>query len=73
MIKEKSALAGRQANTSVCPRCGASFVCGMQSGQEPCWCAALPSVMPLDRNATSTGTCYCSECLKELIDKRVAK
>jgi hypothetical protein len=50
---------------SACARCGALFTCAMADGgapAQPCWCAALPLLMPLP--AEGAGTCYCPDCLR---------
>jgi len=41
-----------------CAVCGAAFTCGMQAGQEPCWCASLPALKPVPGRA-----CLCRRCL----------
>ena len=38
---------GLKSNNSVCPRCGAGLRCAMVAGDEECWCAQLPLVMPI--------------------------
>lgn len=53
-----------QTLENICPRCGASFACGMQTGQEPCWCSELPVLdIPEDPQAG----CYCPACLRQLL------
>jgi len=63
-----------QANTSVCPRCGAGLRCGMVAGDAECWCVQLPHIMPApsERNLTAEGSasCYCPACLKLITDER---
>ena len=54
--------------TNVCPRCGASFTCGMRAGEAECWCAALPAAFAVP--AEGTGECYCPRCLAELNEAR---
>ena len=50
-------------NETRCARCGAVFTCGMQAGQEPCWCAELPAIEPVPgRN------CLCQACLKDELE-----
>jgi hypothetical protein len=44
---------------SRCARCGAPFLCGMQAGEEPCWCAALPPLEPVPGR-----TCLCRACFE---------
>ncbi|MDO8958740.1 MAG: cysteine-rich CWC family protein [Rhodocyclaceae bacterium] len=62
MPEQKSALAGRRKGERNCPRCGATFTCGMEAGQEKCWCADLP---PLPIDPVVPG-CFCPDCLKLL-------
>jgi hypothetical protein len=54
----KSALMER-CGGKTCPRCGAVFVCGMEAGTSPCWCAALPP-QPVDPDIPG---CLCPDCL----------
>ena len=58
---------GSGATQSSCARCGAAFTCGMSAGQEPCWCAAYPPVMPVPQENAG---CYCPACLGELTAQR---
>jgi hypothetical protein len=53
---------------SACGRCGAAFGCAMADpgAAEPCWCTALPAVVPLPQ-AAGAG-CWCPACLKKHID-----
>ena len=53
--------------TSVCPQCGAQFRCGMEGGDQECWCASLPPLLPLPAQSDpgSPATCLCPVCLKE--------
>ena len=58
-----------------CGRCGASFACGMEpgngaAGSAPCWCAALPNVLPVPRDGGSG--CVCPACLGEMLKTRTA-
>ncbi|TBR13881.1 cysteine-rich CWC family protein [Rugosibacter aromaticivorans] len=64
MTVEKSALVIRQDSPSRCPRCAASFTCGVVAGRDTCWCAELP---PLTLSKTSAATCYCPECFQALL------
>lgn len=50
--------------TNTCPRCGAAFTCGMNAGQEPCWC----TILPLLSTPLPDAGCYCPACLKQLIE-----
>jgi hypothetical protein len=60
----------RAAANSRCAKCGAEFRCGMEAGDQQCWCASLPSFMPLpaasEPGSTEAG-CYCPTCLKEML------
>ena len=42
-----------------CEVCGAAFACGMQAGQEPCWCASLAALKPVPGRG-----CLCRACLE---------
>jgi hypothetical protein len=69
-----------QANTSVCPRCGAGLRCGNVAGDAQCWCSQLPNIMsvpaarstpiPVNDSAASA-SCFCPACLKEITDERL--
>lgn len=48
----------------VCPRCGATFTCGMLAGEPVCWCAALPPLASVPQQGAG---CYCPACLKALL------
>ncbi|MEW6687926.1 MAG: cysteine-rich CWC family protein [Pseudomonadota bacterium] len=48
-----------QAEAS-CARCGAAFHCGMQAGEERCWCSDLPPLAPVPGRG-----CLCRACLEE--------
>ena len=52
-----------------CPRCGVAFQCGMACGARECWCAALPTVVPVPGQDAAQG-CWCPACLKAEIDRR---
>lgn len=56
---------------SLCVRCGASFSCAMVDGEDndqPCWCTAMPPVLPVPSGATGTNAgCYCPACLRLVI------
>jgi hypothetical protein len=63
---------------SLCPRCGASFECGMADpgATEPCWCMQLPKLpvevyMP-DRKEIAASRCFCPYCLRALQEARKA-
>lgn len=55
------------APTSVCPQCGAQFRCGMEGGDEECWCAGLPPLLslPAPADPAAPATCLCPACLKK--------
>lgn len=55
-------------NPKTCPRCQATFDCGIANGQDTCWCFDCPRVLPVVENAA----CLCPECLrKEITTKRL--
>lgn len=61
--------------TQVCERCGTSMRCGMNAGDEACWCAALPHIEPgqLRRpDGTAWSACLCPACLGTLIGEASA-
>ncbi|WP_457282591.1 cysteine-rich CWC family protein [Polaromonas sp. P5_D5] len=65
-----------QADTSVCPRCGAGLRCGMAAGDAECWCVQLPHIMPVPSERTpqpegSALSCFCPACLKQITDERI--
>lgn len=49
-----------------CPRCGKTFTCGMQAGQERCWCSEMPTLPAPYRQGKG---CFCPDCLKELTSR----
>jgi predicted Fe-S protein YdhL (DUF1289 family) len=54
------------AQAKQCQRCGDTFRCGIGDGEESCWCARLPNVMPM---AEDGGDCLCPACLLQAIAK----
>jgi hypothetical protein len=42
-----------------CAGCGQSFLCGMLTGAERCWCADLPALDPVPGSR-----CLCPACLR---------
>ncbi|MCK9379616.1 MAG: cysteine-rich CWC family protein [Sulfuritalea sp.] len=53
--------------TNVCPQCGAKFRCGMEGGDQECWCAALPPLLPIPATADEgapAASCLCPACLQ---------
>lgn len=52
---------------STCTRCSATFHCGAKDN-EPCWCCALPNIVPV--NAAS---CLCPACLEAEIKSLQSK
>jgi hypothetical protein len=63
-----------QANTSVCPRCGAGLRCGNVAGDAQCWCSQLPNIMPVPAAASAalpadaSASCFCPACLQQITD-----
>ena len=57
------------ASNTVCPVCGRHFICGMEAGQEACWCMERP-VLPLE--VGEGGACLCPECFDRLLSERIA-
>jgi 4'-phosphopantetheinyl transferase len=51
---------GRAAEPLRCPRCSASFECGLETGA--CWCMALPKLEP----RSPLTCCLCPDCLQRL-------
>ncbi len=50
---------------STCSRCGAQFSCAMadpDGSNAPCWCAALPTVVPVP--GVPGAACWCPTCLR---------
>ncbi len=57
---------------SVCSRCGSQFGCAMADGLDaPCWCTALPPVVPVPRGEAgeidASASCWCPDCLRKHI------
>jgi hypothetical protein len=55
---------------SLCPRCGASFECGMvEATAQPCWCTRLPALpaacLPAPEDEAA-GRCFCPDCLRAM-------
>ncbi len=48
-----------------CSKCGKGFTCSSAN----CWCSEMPQVMPMNPEQG----CLCPDCLKEAIDKKLAK
>ena len=51
-----------------CPRCQASFECGLKEGHEACWCFECPHVMLVVEEAD----CLCPNCLRAEIAERTS-
>lgn len=51
-----------------CPRCGARFACGIDSGR--CWCAGLPALAALPDDLPPA--CLCPACLRELSQRQAS-
>jgi hypothetical protein len=49
-----------------CPRCGASFTCGLATGESRCWCFDLPNLIPL--STIGPEGCLCPVCLRAAIE-----
>ncbi|MCS0609863.1 cysteine-rich CWC family protein [Massilia solisilvae] len=53
---------------SICTRCGAPFGCAMaDGGAEPCWCTALPAIVPVPDVPAG---CWCPACLERHVAGR---
>jgi hypothetical protein len=50
--------------SSLCPRCGAAFTCGMEAGLPECWCATLPVLGTIP---DATAGCFCPACLRRAL------
>jgi len=61
-VDNDSATQGQRA----CPRCGASFACGIAAGESRCWCFNLPNVIPLP--SIDGEGCLCPDCLRAAIE-----
>ena len=66
--KSKSAVttgvtSGVNNGASICPQCGAAFMCSIAAGESHCWCFDLPPVMVVRADTT----CLCPACLAEAI------
>lgn len=61
-----------KGEVKLCPACAARFVCH-NSGQQACWCASLPAIMPLpDGNDSKLASgCYCPLCLRRMIQEKI--
>ncbi len=51
----------------ICPGCGSGVACGAAPGQEHCWCAQFPAILPVPEAGSD---CYCPECLRVKIASR---
>jgi hypothetical protein len=52
-----------KVNNSECPNCGEEFYCGVESGEDECWCMDIPKV---SSDLLILGeACWCSNCLLE--------
>ena len=49
-----------------CSSCGNSFGCGIETGQEHCWCEHLPHISLV---ANEDQDCLCPNCLPPAIEK----
>ncbi|WP_348946281.1 cysteine-rich CWC family protein [Chitinibacter sp. FCG-7] len=48
------------AKALTCASCGAAFHCGADDMDAPCWCMALPPVLPVPE---ADASCLCPTCL----------
>ena len=53
-----------QSNQKSCSNCAVNFTCGPTSGEQGCWCEALPHVSLV---AGADRDCLCPQCLTEAI------
>ena len=58
------------AMMKTCPVCNRKFRCGYSEGQDACWCANYPNIMPLKEENRAEG-CLCPECLDHRIKERM--
>lgn len=68
-----SAAPAAAAPTNVCPQCGAQFRCGMEGGDDECWCSALPPLLPVPATSDpglAAASCLCPACLKARLQRR---
>ncbi len=61
-----SDLSRDQSKQKSCSSCGVSFTCGPTSGEQGCWCEALPHVSLV---AGADKDCLCPACLSATIAK----
>ena len=47
-----------------CEICKTKFKCGVENGEEKCWCFEYPNILPIDSEK-----CICEKCLKEKIKR----
>ena len=52
--------------TRTCLRCGAAFGCGRGPGEERCWCAEKPRIIPVPVPGSD---CLCPGCLEKEIER----
>jgi hypothetical protein len=55
--------------TSNCTCCGAAFSCGMEAGDDSCWCVGYPKVEP----AADVTSCLCPVCLQRFVAEQVGR
>jgi len=58
-----------QGETSICPGCGARFVCGAEAGLQTCWCMKKPTGL---FEPETGGRCFCPTCLNKRLNERSA-
>ncbi len=54
-----------------CTTCGTDFTCGIESGNQTCWCFDLPNIIPIEAidRVDTASDCLCPTCLQAKIDK----
>jgi len=58
------------AMNTACAACGTPFHCGFRAGENDCWCAQLPRLIPVPGETDTS--CLCDTCLRAEIAKRVS-
>lgn len=54
----------------ICPTCGRVNNCGMEKGEDTCWCFAMPHALPVSATEDD-GRCYCHACLTRVIGEQI--
>lgn len=55
------------SKTKHCSDCNAPFSCNSGGDDSPCWCSALPPLMPADFSQD----CRCPACLSQAVAERI--